>query len=111
MLRYLQQPRDHTALERSPISQVRKLEEPIPKMNLDLDDAFEELMRNAYPDIKEHSIQYRESRRIFFGGAATIFFHAMELTRLSDDEAEDGLSMIQKQLEEFYHLRLAQDKD
>ena len=78
---------------------------------MDLDDAFEDLMRSANPDVPAHSIQYRESRRMFYAGAATIFYHTLELTTLSEDRAEEQLSNLQKQIEEFYKDRLAHDKD
>lgn len=78
---------------------------------MDLDDAFEDLMRRAYPDVQTTDVQYRESRRVFYAGAAAVFFYTLELTALSDDEAEIRLGNLQKQIEEFYKIRVAHDND
>ena len=80
-------------------------------LGFDLDDTFEEMMRRAYHDVAEHSVQYRESRRIFYAGAAAVFFHTIGLANLSDEQGEEQLSALQKQIEDFYHHRLGQDKD
>lgn len=77
----------------------------------DLDDAFEDLMRRVNPDVPQHGIQYKESRRMFYAGAAAVFFRTLELTALEDDKAEEQLANLQKQLEEFFKDRVAHEKD
>lgn len=81
------------------------------KAVMDLDDAFEALMREAAPHVGAYTVQYRESRRMFYAGAAAVFFHALELTNLPEDQAEEHLSGLQKQIEEFFKERVAKDKD
>ena len=78
---------------------------------LDLDDAFEDLMRKANPTVAQHSVQYRESRRMFFSGAASVFHELLRLTSLPDDQAENQLDAIHKQVDEFFKDRLAHEKD
>lgn len=81
-------------------------------MKFDLDDAFDDLMRRAYPDVPQYTVQYIESRRIFYAGAAAIFYHTtMSLASLSDDEAEAGLADVQKQIDGFFKERIPHDKD
>lgn len=82
-----------------------------PMEPLDLDDAFEDLMRKANPTVKQHSVQYRESRRMFFSGAASIFMHLLQVATLPEREAETQLGQIEKQIEEFFKDRLAHEKD
>lgn len=79
-------------------------------LNLDLDDAFENFMRQAHSrKIDETSVQWNESRRVFFCGVEQMFSFAMQLASLPDDEAEEGLVNIQKQLRDFVQ-RLLEDK-
>ena len=78
--------------------------------NLDIDDAFENFMRQVHGGkVAESSVQYNESRRVFFCGVEQMFSFAMQLTALPDDEAERGLANIQKQLRDFAQ-RLKEDK-
>ncbi len=79
-------------------------------INLDLDDAFENFMRQVHgANVKDTSVQWNESRRVFFCGVEQMFSFAMQLTALPDDKAEQGLSNIQKQLADFAQ-RLKEDK-
>jgi hypothetical protein len=78
---------------------------------IDLDDEFEELMRKSQPGVPIYTTQYRESRRVFYAGAAAMFLGTMRLATLPDDQAEEGMSDLQKQLEAFFHDRLPNDRD
>ena len=79
-------------------------------LNLDIDDAFENFMRQVHGGkVTETSVQWNESRRVFFCAVEQMFSFAMQLTALPDDEAEKGLANIQKQLADFAQ-RLKEDK-
>lgn len=79
-------------------------------LNLDLDDAFENFMRQVHGGkVEETSVQWNESRRVFFCGVEQMFSFAMQLTALPDDKAKQGLANIQKQLTDFAQ-RLKEDK-
>jgi hypothetical protein len=77
---------------------------------IDIDDQFEDYMKRCYPGLPRHAAQYRESRRIFFAGMATTFWHIMKLTGLPDDKAEAALQHLETQLREFAQ-RVGEDKD
>jgi hypothetical protein len=69
---------------------------------LDLDDAFDDFMRKVNPSVERHEVQYRESRRCFFAGAALVFFHMAHSTSLwGDDKALEELQKVERQLREF----------
>ena len=71
-------------------------------ISLDIDDEFESYMRKANPLVRETSVQYRESRRVFFAGCASMYsFLLNELTALPEDQATKELSNISEQLKEF----------
>jgi len=78
--------------------------------SLDLDDAFEDLMRKANPDVPEYSTQYHESRCMFFCGAVITHMWKNMLV-LSDDAAEAELKKVENQIDEFFNERLPRDKD
>ncbi len=79
-------------------------------MNLDLDDAFQDFMHQVHGGtVKETSVQWNESRRVFFCGVEQMFSFSMQLAALRDDEAEQGLANIQKQLTDCAQ-RLKEDK-
>lgn len=47
------------------------------------------------------STQYIETRRAFYAGAAAMFCSVMGATDLPDDQAEQTLNGLQKELEDF----------
>lgn len=75
---------------------------------LDLDDAFDDFMRNCYPGIKETSAQYRESRRVFFSALHLMYWHQLLIAdrankkEITDQEMLDELKRLKGQLVEFY---------
>jgi hypothetical protein len=77
---------------------------------LDIDDAFEEFMRKVNPSIPQHSPQYRESRRVWFAGVASLNHHLIALTSESEDFGARELQSISRQLLEFNH-RVAEGRD
>jgi hypothetical protein len=74
----------------------------------DIDDAFEEFMRKANPGVREASVQYAESRRVFMAGIASVFLflQGTELRAISDEEAEAQLKLIDAQLIDFFKRRV-----
>jgi hypothetical protein len=78
-----------------------------PLIAFDLDDEFESFMRKACPLVRETSIQYKESRRVFVSGCAAMYQHLLnEVTTLPEAEAHKELEQISVQLEQFFHKRL-----
>jgi hypothetical protein len=83
------------------------MNKPKPYTPFDLDDEFEDFMRKACPEVKEYSVQYRESRRVFAAGcAAMYYFCAFEVSELPEDEAVKELEKLRAQLREFFKHRL-----
>jgi hypothetical protein len=76
----------------------------------DVDDAFEDFMRAVNPEVAQYSVQYRESRRAFFAGAAVIYYHLLSLSECSDKVAMARMRQIDDQLMNF-KTRLVEDKD
>jgi hypothetical protein len=71
---------------------------------LDLDDAFDDFMRKVNPAVQKHEEQYRESRRVFFAGAAVLFFRMVDLATVPDADGFAELDNIKRQLEAFNTL-------
>jgi hypothetical protein len=70
----------------------------------DLDDAFDDFMRNTNPGVPEYSLQYKESRRCFFAGAVVMFYMTLNAARASLGDMDKGVSEIdrvKKQLDDF----------
>lgn len=77
----------------------------------DLDDAFDDYMRRVAPSVREHEVQYRESRRAFVAGARRLFVYmTQEVVTLSDDDAEKELLRLDKEMN-VYWKRACEDKD
>jgi len=73
----------------------------------DLDDEFENFMRRVFPAVKEHEIQYKESRRVFTAGAAVMFMHITgEIPQLSEDHAMEELKKLDDQFSDFFKKRV-----
>ena len=51
-------------------------------MKIDLDDAFEDWMRKWYPTVREHDVQYQETRRAFFAGCAVVFYFIRKILNM-----------------------------
>lgn len=75
-----------------------------------LEDKFDEFMRECYSDVKQHDTQYRESRRIFHAGATVLYFQLLKLTEYTEDEAVASMTELRKQLDTFFD-RVGEDKD
>jgi hypothetical protein len=73
-------------------------------MTLDIDDEFEDYMRKLQPQVQPHDAQYKESRRVFYAGAAVIYYHLVnKLPELNDeDEVAQELQCLGDQLKDFY---------
>ena len=70
---------------------------------LDLDDAFDAYMRKVNATIPQHSAQYKESRRVFFAGAALMYYHMIEVSdSLTEAAAMAHLADLGDQLKDFY---------
>jgi hypothetical protein len=78
--------------------------------SLDLDDAFENYMRKVNPTVEQHEAQFKESRRVWFAGAAVMHFHLIAMTMLSDDDGLKELMQLEKQLMEFKQ-RVSEGRD
>ena len=80
--------------------------------SLDIDDAFDDYMRNTNPDVPQYSSQYKESRRCFFAGALVMFTATLNAARASITEIEGvrELEKLQRQLHEFSE-RVKDEKD
>lgn len=77
----------------------------------DLEDAFDDYMRRVAPDVAEHTVQYRESRRAFVAGARRIYVHMTQgVVQLSDSDAEKELVRLDKELCAYWE-RACEDKD
>jgi hypothetical protein len=72
--------------------------------DLDLDDAFEEFMRTANPRVDKTSIQYRESRRVFFAGMFLMFNHLKFLANFPETVAMRVLDDFDRQFTIFREL-------
>lgn len=70
---------------------------------LNIEREFEKYMRKVNPGVYEQSVQYKESRRVFFAGVAALHFHLTgpEFLHMREMECVDELSRIEKQLMEF----------
>lgn len=77
--------------------------------HFDIDDEFEAFMRRCYHKVKEHSPQYRESRRIFLAGMASCFFYVVSLAKFEEDIAEEELHKLQDQLCEYFIKRMEKE--
>jgi hypothetical protein len=75
-------------------------------MKYDIDDEFENFMRRVYPDVLEHSIQFRECRRVFLSGAASMFLWLEGLAAYPENHGVDALADVSKQLEEFFYKQV-----
>lgn len=70
---------------------------------MNLEESFEDLMRKAYPSVLLNSVQYRESKMLFFAGAAAVFYYSTnQLTALPDEQAEAEMQKIQDQIRSFF---------
>jgi hypothetical protein len=80
--------------------------------SVDIDDAFDDYMRSTNPDVAQHSLQYKESRRCFFAGALIMFTATLNAARssITEIEGERELEKLQKQLHEFSE-RVKDDRD
>jgi hypothetical protein len=79
--------------------------------SLDIDDEFDDYMRKVAPDVEQHSVQYRESRRCFYGGACVVLMHIMQVASdLPENEAEIEIAQLEDQLAEFSD-RVKRDAD
>jgi len=69
----------------------------------DIDDAFEDFMRRANPDVPEHATQYKESRRVFFAGICSMYYFLMsnEFQGLDENQALAEVADIDLQLQAF----------
>jgi hypothetical protein len=70
-------------------------------MKVELDDAFEELMRRAWPKVSQSSTQFHESRRVWF---AAVHWTLCIISRLADQDEETTNSVLEqldKQIDEF----------
>jgi hypothetical protein len=80
------------------------------KPDLDLDDAFEEYMRSTQPMLDKTSVQYRESRRIFFGGMFLMFQHLKFLANFPELVGIRVLNSFEEQFDAFRKL-VSGDRD
>lgn len=77
---------------------------------IEIEDEFEDYMRKTNPRLPAHSTQYRESRRVFFAGAASMFAFLCSLTQLPDEEGIRRLETMRGQLKEFAK-RVGEERD
>lgn len=70
-------------------------------MKFNIEQSFEGLMQKANPDVQKDSVQYKESRRMFYAGVAALFGHMVELTALPDALGFESLDDIKEQLAKF----------
>lgn len=75
-----------------------------------LEDKFNEFMRQCLPDVGQLDTQYRECRRVFHAGATIVFFRLMALTERPYIEAVAGVDDLRKQIEDFFD-KAGEDKD
>ena len=75
-----------------------------------LEDKFDEFMRQCFPDVEQLDRQYRESRRVFHAGATVVYFQLLALAERPEDEAVAGLDELRKQIEDFFD-KAGEDKD
>jgi len=75
--------------------------------SFDIDDEFQRFMLKCFPNVKEHEVQYKESRRIFSAGAAVMFMHVTgELAQLPEETALEELKKLDAQFEDFFKKRV-----
>ena len=76
-------------------------------IEFDIDDSFEEFMRKANPLVRETSSQYKESRRVFWAGAAATFlFMTRQVPTVSEDEGVKLLEKLKREIEDFVRRRV-----
>lgn len=78
--------------------------------DFELEDKFDEFMRQCFPDVEQLDTQWRESRRVFHAGATVVLFRLLALTELRDHEALAGIDELRKQIESFFD-KAGEDKD
>jgi hypothetical protein len=78
--------------------------------DLDLDDAFEEFMHHTNPAVDKTSVQYRESRRVWFAGMFLMFSHIKFLANFPDDVGFKVLDNFEDQFKAYRKL-VSEDKD
>lgn len=77
----------------------------------DLEDAFDDYMRRVAPEVLQHEIQYRESRRAFIAGARRLYVYmTQEVVTLSDAAAEKELQRLDNEMRVYWN-RACEDKD
>lgn len=78
---------------------------------IDLEDEFDDFMRKVNPTVQPHSVQYHESRRVWFAACAALFQQmAFNVPEVSDDEGVKEFENINAQLHEF-KKRVAEHRD
>jgi hypothetical protein len=80
-------------------------------MSFDLEDEFDNYMRQVAPSVQQHEVQYRESRRAFIAGARRLYLHmTRDVVQLSDSDAEKELQRLDKEMRAHWKLA-CEDKD
>ena len=69
------------------------------------------LRRNRLDPKRMSPIQYKETKRAFFGGGGTIFLAlAVDMPALTDKKAEEAMDLLQQQFKNFLENEIESSK-